>query len=241
MITVIPAIDIIGGQCVRLKQGDYHQKTTYGDPLDMAKSYEQIGLKRLHVVDLDGAKSSMPVNLSVLEQIATATSLDIQWGGGVKSREALLEVLRAGASRVICGSVAIEKPDMLGEWLDEFGADKIILGADVKDGFVATHGWLKGSQTTLEQVIGDFASRGLRQSIVTDISRDGMLNGPNFELYTRLQNTFKEVDITVSGGISSMADLDRLNLMGLRSVVVGKAIYEGLIELETLEKWLQNE
>lgn len=240
MITVIPAIDIIGGQCVRLTKGDYSQKTSYGDPLDMAKSYEAIGLKRLHVVDLDGAKSSLPVNLSILEQIASATNLDIQWGGGVKSREALLQVLQAGASRVICGSVAISNPEMFSEWLSEFGSHRIILGADVKDGFVATHGWLRSSQTTLDELLLDFEAQGLSQSIVTDISRDGMLGGPNFELYEHLQGAFDRVDITVSGGISSMADLDRLDAMSLRSVIVGKAIYEGRIELKVLERWLQN-
>lgn len=240
-IEIIPAIDIIGGQCVRLTQGDYSQRTVYSsDPVEIAKSYEAIGIRRLHVVDLDGAKAAAPQNLDTLRKIATATKLDIQYGGGIKSGEALKAVLETGANRAICGSVAITAPERFGEWLAAYGPEHIILGADTKAGKVAINGWLESSQTDVQTIVRRFAERGLRQVICTDISRDGMLEGPNFELYTTLQSEFPEVDITVSGGISSLYDIVRLDDMGLRSVIVGKAIYEGHITLKDLERCLQN-
>lgn len=240
-IEIIPAIDIIGGQCVRLTQGDYSQRTVYSsDPVEIAKSYEAIGIRRLHVVDLDGAKAAAPQNLDTLRKIATATKLDIQYGGGIKSGEALKAVLAAGANRAICGSVVITAPDRFEEWLTVYGPEHIILGADTKAGKVAINGWLESSQTDVQTIVRRFAERGLRQVICTDISRDGMLEGPNFELYTTLQSEFPEVDITVSGGISSLDDIVRLDDMGLRSVIVGKAIYEGRITLKDLERCLQN-
>lgn len=240
-IEIIPAIDIIGGQCVRLTQGDYSQRTVYSsDPVEIAKSYEAIGIRRLHVVDLDGAKAAAPQNLDTLRKIATATKLDIQYGGGIKSGEALKAVLETGANRAICGSVAITAPERFGEWLAAYGPEHIILGADTKAGKVAINGWLESSQTDVQTIVRRFAERGLRQVICTDISRDGMLEGPNFELYTTLQSEFPEVDITVSGGISSLDDIVRLDDMGLRSVIVGKAIYEGRITLKDLERCLQN-
>lgn len=238
-IEIIPAIDIIGGQCVRLTQGDYSQRTVYSsDPVEIAKSYEAIGIRRLHVVDLDGAKAAAPQNLDTLRKIATATKLDIQYGGGIKSGEALKAVLAAGANRAICGSVAITAPDRFEEWLTVYGPEHIILGADTKAGKVAINGWLESSETDVQTIVRRFAERGLRQVICTDISRDGMLEGPNFELYTTLQSEFPEVDITVSGGISSLDDIVRLDDMGLRSVIVGKAIYEGHITLKDLERCL---
>lgn len=240
-IEIIPAIDMIGGQCVRLTQGDYTQRTTYGaDPVEIAKSYEAIGIRRLHVVDLDGAKTAAPQNLDKLRKIATATKLDIQYGGGIKSGEALEAVLAAGANRAICGSVAITAPERFEEWLAAYGAEHIILGADTRAGKVAINGWLESSETDVQTIVRRFAARGLRQVICTDISRDGMLTGPNFELYATLQGEFPSIDMTVSGGISSMDDLVRLDGMGLRSVIVGKAIYEGRITLKELEKCLQN-
>lgn len=240
-IEIIPAIDIIGGQCVRLTQGDYSQRTVYSsDPVEIAKSYEAIGIRRLHVVDLDGAKAAAPQNLDTLRKIATATKLDIQYGGGIKSGEALKAVLETGANRAICGSVAITAPDRFEEWLAAYGPEHIILGSDTKAGKVAINGWLESSETDVQTIVRRFAERGLRQVICTDISRDGMLEGPNFELYTTLQSEFPEVDITVSGGISSLDDIVRLDDMGLRSVIVGKAIYEGRITLKDLERCLQN-
>ncbi len=240
-IEIIPAIDIIGGQCVRLTQGDYARRTVYSsDPVEIARSYEAIGIRRLHVVDLDGAKAAAPQNLDTLRKIATATKLDIQYGGGIKSGKALEAVLKAGANRAICGSIAITAPERFEEWLTTYGAGHIILGADTKGGKVAINGWLESSETDVQTIVRRFAAHGLRQVICTDISRDGMLGGPNFGLYSALQIEFPEVETTVSGGIASLDDIIRLDGMGLRSVIVGKAIYEGRITLKDLEKCLQN-
>lgn len=237
MITIIPAIDIIDGECVRLTRGDYSQKSSYyKDPLDVALRYEDCGLKRLHMVDLDGAKSKHPVNLRILERVASRTSLDIQLGGGIKSHDALRNVFNAGASRAICGSVAVTHPDLFEQWLGEFGAEKIILGADTKDGKVAIAGWLESSQVGVEQIIERFASAGLKQVICTDIAKDGMLQGPSTPLYIALQQQFAQIDITVSGGISSLEDIYSLDEHSLRSVIVGKAIYEGRISFDDLRK-----
>lgn len=240
-IEIIPAIDLIGGQCVRLTQGDYARRTVYSsDPVEVARSYEAIGIRRLHVVDLDGAKASAPQNLDTLRKIATTTSLDIQYGGGIKSGEALRAVLEAGANRAICGSIAITDPARFEAWLTAYGAEHIVLGADTKAGRVAINGWQDSSTTDVQTIIRRFAARGLRQTICTDISRDGMLGGPNFDLYAALQSEFPTVEITVSGGISTLDDIVRLDAMGLRSVIVGKAIYEGRITLKELERCLRN-
>lgn len=240
-IEIIPAIDLIGGQCVRLTQGDYARRTVYSsDPVEVARSYEAIGIRRLHVVDLDGAKASAPQNLDTLRKIATTTTLDVQYGGGIKSGEALRAVLEAGANRAICGSIAITDPARFEAWLTAYGAEHIVLGADTKAGRVAINGWQDSSTTDVQTIIRRFAARGLRQTICTDISRDGMLGGPNFDLYAALQSEFPTVEITVSGGISTLDDIVRLDAMGLRSVIVGKAIYEGRITLKELERCLRN-
>ncbi len=237
MITVIPAIDMIDGECVRLTCGDYSQKSSYyKDPLEVALRYEDCGLRRLHMVDLDGAKSKHPVNLKVVERVATRTSLDIQLGGGIKTRDALRDVFNAGASRAICGSVAVTEPELFEEWLTEFGASKIILGADTRVGKVAISGWLESSEVGVEQIIERFAASGLSQVICTDIAKDGMLQGPSTPLYISLQERFPLIDITVSGGISSVGDIVALDEHNLRSVIVGKAIYEGRISFDELAK-----
>ena len=241
MINVIPAIDLIDGKCVRLTKGDYNQKKQYdASPLDMALRYQDIGIRRLHVVDLDGAKSSSPKNLHVLEEIAIRTSLEIEWGGGIKSDQALYDAYNAGADYLIIGSVAVTKPDLFARWLDEYGGNRLILGADVHDGRVAINGWLQKSRQTIDALIDRFVPHGLSEVICTDISKDGMLQGPTFDLYARLQEKYPEQDIIVSGGISKMDDIRRLNEMRLRHVIVGKAIYEGRITLEELKLWLQN-
>lgn len=238
---LIPAIDLIEGRCVRLTQGDYDIKKVYEqNPVDMAKMYADCGVRRLHVVDLDGAKAKEPCNLRVLEQLATNTNLDIEWGGGIKSTDALRAALNAGANRVICGSVAVDNRELFAEWLQNYGAEHVILGADVRGRNVATHGWLKESQVSIDEIIGWFLPFGLKQLICTDISKDGMLQGPNFPLYVELKENFPAVDTTLSGGISSMNDIRKAHELGLHSVIIGKAIYEGRITLKDLELWLQN-
>ena len=241
MIEIIPAIDIIEGHCVRLQRGDYSSVKQYGsNPVDQALVFRDAGVRRLHMVDLDGARSSEPKNLRTLEAVASATGLDIEGGGGIKSEASLKSSFDAGATRAICGSVAVKNPDLFEDWLRVFSPEKIILGADARNGKVAVHGWLEESEMTLEQLVERFVPCGLKQVICTDISRDGMLQGPSFELYGYLQEKFADIDFTVSGGMSSMADIERLNEMNLRHVIVGKAYYEGRITIKDIEKWLQN-
>ena len=238
---LIPAIDLIDERCVRLTQGDYAQTRIYDeDPVEVARRYTDCGIRRLHIVDLDGAKAKAPCNLRVLERVATATSLDIEWGGGIKDTDALRSAVNAGASRIICGSIAVDDAPLFTQWLQEYGAERMILGADVRNGKVATHGWLKDGGIGVEELVEKFLSDGLSQIICTDISCDGMLQGPNFPLYTELQQRFPTVDVTLSGGISSMKDIDRAHEEGIRAVIIGKAIYEGRITLKDLERWLLN-
>ena len=236
---IIPAIDLMDGRCVRLTQGDYGQKKEYSaDPVDMAKQYEDCGVTRLHVVDLDGARAKKPCNLRVLENIATRTGLDIEWGGGIKDASSLRSTLDAGANRIICGSIAVDEREMFTSWLKDFGASCLILGADVRDGKVATHGWLKDSGLGLDELMGWYVPEGLNQMICTDISKDGMLQGPDFDFYVGLKQAWPSVDVTLSGGISSMEDLFKAEELGIHSVIMGKAIYEGRITLKVLESWL---
>ena len=232
---LIPAIDLIDGRCVRLTKGDYNEKKVYdADPVEWAKELQDHGITRLHVVDLDGAKSSEPKNLATLERIAQATSLDIEWGGGIKSADALHAVFESGAQRAICGSIAVDKPNDFAQWLQTFGNSHIILGADVRNGMISTHGWLKDSTLTISDVIRQFLPYGLTQVICTDISRDGMLQGPNFPLYTKLLQEFPDITLTLSGGVSSKADLLKAETLGLHAAIIGKALYEGKITLNEL-------
>ena len=236
---IIPAIDLMDGKCVRLTQGDYGQKKEYSaDPLDMARQYEDCGIRRLHVVDLDGAKAKKPCNLAVLERSAAGTSLDVEWGGGIKDAGSLKSALDAGAGRIICGSIAVDDRTEFSSWLSEFGPSRIILGADVRDGKVATHGWLRDSGLSLEELMGWYVPCGLSQMICTDISRDGMLQGPDFGFYVALKQAWPSVDVTLSGGVSCMEDLHEAERLGIHSVIVGKAIYEGRISLKDIESWL---
>lgn len=240
-MTIIPATDIIDGKCVRLTKGDYSlAKVYYPDPVDAAKCFADCGITRLHIVDLDGAAASSPRNLRTLERIANATDLSLQFGGGIKSADALRSVFSAGAARAICGSVAIKNPGLLAGWLGEFGADRIILGADVRDGRISVSGWTEDVDRSAADLIREFAAHGLAHTIVTDISRDGMLCGTSADFYTALQSQFPDIEVTVSGGISSVDDIMRLAEAGLRSVIVGKAIYEGRITFKDLELCLQN-
>ena len=240
MIEVIPAIDIIDGRCVRLSQGDYGRSKTYGDPLDMAKAFADAGASRVHLVDLDGAKASSPANLAVLEKIASLGALRSEWGGGIKSAQALRSVFDAGADWAIIGSIAALEPDLFAQWLQAFGPEKLILGADVKNARIAVKGWLEESALGIEDLLEKFRPCGLVQVICTDISKDGMLCGPSEEMYTQLKTRFPEMEFTVSGGISKNADIERIEELGLPRVIVGKAFYEGRITLKELAKWWQN-
>ena len=240
MIQIIPAIDIIEGRCVRLTKGDYSQRKVYdASPVDMASAYADCGVSRIHLVDLDGAKASCPQNLRTLEQIASRVGCEIEWGGGIKDDGALRDVFSAGATKAIVGSVAALQPESFEKWLTAYGSS-MILGADVKDGLIAVKGWLESSRYTIEDLVRRFSPFGLEEVIVTDISRDGMLQGPSDELYVKLQNEFSDKSFTVSGGISSMEDIERLDGKSLRKVIVGKAIYEGRISLKQIERWSQN-
>ena len=240
MIEVIPAIDIIDGRCVRLSQGDYGRSKTNGDPLDMAKAFADAGASRVHLVDLDGAKASSPANLAVLEKIASLGALRSEWGGGIKSAQALRSVFDAGADWAIVGSIAALEPDLFAQWLQAFGPEKLILGADVKNARIAVKGWLEESALGIEDLLEKFRPCGLVQVICTDISKDGMLCGPSEEMYTQLKTRFPEMEFTVSGGISKNADIERIEELGLPRVIVGKAFYEGRITLKELAKWWQN-
>ena len=240
MIQIIPAIDIIEGRCVRLSEGDYDRQKVYdAQPLDMAHAYEDAGVKRLHLVDLDGAKAGGPQNLATLEQIATRTNLEIEFGGGIKSDDALCAAFDRGATYAIAGSIAARQPELFCEWLLAYGPEKMILGADLRDGKVSVSGWQEDLDLTIDDLIARFPA--VTQIICTDISRDGMLQGPAFDLYTGLQGRYPAIDFTVSGGISSMEDIERLNEEGLRRVIIGKAIYENRISLKDIERWLLSE
>ena len=241
MVEIIPAIDIIEGSCVRLSQGDYAQRKVYdASPVDMAKRYADCGVKRIHVVDLDGAKSASPQNLKTLERMAVGAAVEIEWGGGLKSEEALRAIFDYGATYAIVGSVAAQRRELFAEWLQTFGGDKMILGADVRNGKVSVNGWLEDLAITIEELIDGFKPYGLNQVICTDITKDGMLEGPSFGIYTDLQSRYEDVDFTVSGGIASMADIERAEELHLRKVIVGKAIYENRITLKDIEQWLLN-
>lgn len=239
MIQIIPAIDIIDGKCVRLRQGDYGQKTEYdATPEEMALAYADAGVKRIHLVDLDGAKAGCPKNLAVLERIAGQGKLRIEWGGGVKTQEDLRRVIDAGAHHVIIGSLAVKEPKLMERMLREHGGRKIVLGADLRKGKVAVSGWIEDSSLTIHDLLDRYMPLGLKEAIVTDISKDGMLQGPSTELYTNLARRYPDVVFTVSGGISSMDDIENLDRLGLDRVIVGKAIYEGRISLEEIKDFI---
>lgn len=237
MIQVIPAIDIIGGRCVRLSQGDYSRKTSYDDsPLAMATRFLDSGIRAVHIVDLDGAIEGYPVNLNLLKGISALKGLDIEWGGGMKSREDVESVLEAGASRAICGTMAVRNPEIFSGLLEEFGPDRIVLGADVRGREVAVNGWTENTGVDLFDLIESFLPN-LWNVIVTEISRDGMLCGPDVELYDDILYEFPEISLSASGGISGVADIAALEKTGVPKVIVGKALYEGKISLEEIARW----
>jgi len=235
MIEIIPAIDIIDGKCVRLTQGDYRQKSVYTmTPLDMARSYANAGVKRIHLVDLDGAKAGRPCNLATLEAIASLGTPDIEWGGGIKCPDHLEDVFSAGASHAIISSLAVKDPHMMECWLRRFGGERIILGADIRNGKVSVNGWMEDSPLSIHDLLDRFIPSGLKEVITTDISKDGMLQGPATQLYVDLAKRYPDMTFTVSGGISSMLDILLLEGLGLQRVIVGKAIYEGHISLKEI-------
>lgn len=240
-IEIIPAIDIIDGRTVRLSQGDYARTKVYdASPVDMAKRYADCGIRRIHVVDLDGAKSSSPKNLHTLERMVVGANVEIEWGGGIKSEESLRALFDYGATYAIVGSVAAREPQLFARWLEQFGGQRMVLGADVREGKVSVNGWQEDLAVTIEELIDGFLPQGLSQVVCTDITRDGMLQGPADELYVGLQERYPNIDFTVSGGIGSMADVERLSERGLRKVIIGKAIYENRITLKEIEQWLLN-
>lgn len=238
-IEIIPAIDIIGGKCVRLSQGDYSSKIIYNeDPLEAAKEFEYHGITRLHLVDLDGAKAGRIINYKVLENIATKTKLTIDFGGGLKSNDDLKIAFESGAAMITGGSIAVKNPKQFTEWLHKYGADKIILGADAKDGHIAITGWTESTTDELIPFIKKYIDAGVKKVICTDISRDGMLQGPATELYRNILDAVAGTHLIASGGISGINDIEALITNNIPGVIIGKAIYEGRIKLTELKRFL---
>jgi len=237
---IIPAIDILNGKCVRLTKGDYNACKTYSDnPLDMALRFQDAGIRRLHLVDLDGAKSKHIVNYPTLEAIAGHTDLTVDFGGGIKSTQDLETALGCGASMVTVGSIAVTGPDLVSRWIEDFGQEHIILGADARDGKISVNGWKEDSTLMLSDFIRDYIQKGITQVLCTDINRDGMLQGPAIELYKALLKEFPGIQLIASGGVSSVQDLIDLKNAGLPAAIVGKAYYEGRITLEQLSQLSQ--
>lgn len=239
MIEIIPAIDIIDGKCVRLTQGDYGQKKVYNeDPVEVAKMFEAHGVRRLHTVDLDGARSQHIINYKTIEKIADHTSLVIDFGGGIKSDEDIDIAFASGASMVTIGSVAVKKPELLEKWLEKYNDNKIILGADVKNGRISINGWKEEGEDLLMPFLKRYTDKGVDNVLCTDISKDGMLQGPAIQLYKDIMAEFPTLHLIASGGVSCIEDIEALNQAGIPAVVFGKAIYEGKIKMEELEKYV---
>lgn len=229
---LIPAIDLINGQCVRLTQGDYDQKTTYSEnPLEVAKQFEAAGIERLHLVDLDGAKAGKVTNLKVLESIASQTKLTIDFGGGIHSIQDVGDVFNAGAAMATIGSLAVKQPQLLEEWVLEFGAARFLIGADVLNRQVRIKGWLEDGGIDVFAFIGSMLSVGICDVFCTDISKDGMLQGPSIELYQHILSEHPEVNLIASGGVQNLQDLEQLQAIGCTGAIVGKALYEGSIQV----------
>ena len=239
MIRIIPAIDIIDGKCVRLTKGDYSQKTIYNEnPVEVAKEFESVGIKYLHLVDLDGAKAKTIINWKVLESISRETNLIIDFGGGVRSDDDLRVALESGASKITAGSVAVKNKEMVIDWLNKYGGDKIILGADTINGMISINAWADETELSLIEFIKNYYSLGFKETIVTDISKDGVLIGPAFELYKNIKNKIPNISLIASGGVSNISDVEKLNEMKIDGVIIGKAIYEGRIKLNELKRFL---
>ncbi len=239
MIKIIPAIDLIDGKCVRLTHGDFSRKTVYsGDPVDTAKQFEAAGLKRLHVVDLDGARTGRPANIGVLKRIADATYLIIDYGGGLRTANDIAEAFAAGASIVNIGSLAAREPETFISWLGLFGAERMLLGADSREGFVALDGWQTETKISIFDYLTDLAFEGVTSAFVTDIASDGAMTGPATQLYRRIRSELPALNLIASGGVRSVADIDELDAIGCTGVIIGKALYEGKIKPEDLAKYV---
>lgn len=232
---IIPAIDIIDGKCVRLTQGDYSQKKIYNEsPLEVAKEFEDAGLQFLHVVDLDGAKAGEIINWDVIQSICKQTKLQVDFGGGIKTQEQVQKLLDSGVQQVNLGSIAVKDPDIVFQWINTFGTDKIILSADVKNEMIAISGWQEDASILITTFLKDYILKGIEHVTCTDISTDGMLTGPNMDLYRKILLSFPQLQLVASGGVSSINDLIELEQIGVDGAIVGKAIYEGRITLKDL-------
>lgn len=230
---VIPAIDLVDGRCVRLVEGDFARSTTYADdPVEVAKRFEGAGLRRLHLVDLDGARARRPVNLAVLERVAKATSLAIDWGGGVSSTDAARDVLAAGAAQLTAGSVAVRDPELVAGWLATWGPGRVLVGADFRDGHVAIDAWATRSDRTVEAFVEGWLARGATTFVCTDVSKDGRLEGPSLDAYAALRARFPAARLVASGGVTRPGDLRAVARLGLAGAIVGKALYEGTLPLD---------
>lgn len=238
MIELIPAIDLIEGKCVRLTKGDYNTKKIYNeDPLEVARQFEDYGMRRLHLVDLDGARQGRVVNYRVLEKIATRTSLIIDFGGGLKHEDDLEIVFESGAQMATGGSIAVKEPDVFSSWITKYGSDRIILGADAKDNKIAVSGWEETTNKELIPFIREYYDKGITKVISTDIGRDGMLEGPAIDMYKAIREAVPYVYVIASGGVSSVEDIEKLAEANIPAVIFGKAIYEGRIQLKELVKF----
>lgn len=238
---IIPAIDIINGQCVRLEKGDYQKKTTYhSDPVAVAKEFEQAGIKHLHLVDLDGAKAHQVVNLPILSAITRETKLAVDFGGGIKSETDLIKVLNAGAVQVTGGSIAAKSKALFCSWIEKYGSDRIILGADVLNEKIMVSGWQEGTALDLMEYLNFYIKAGIHYVICTDISKDGMMAGPSFDLYQKILDKFPDLKLIASGGVTTMEDVKKLDHQGLYGAIIGKAIYEQTITLDQIKDYLKN-
>jgi len=238
---IIPAIDIIEGKCVRLTKGDYNTKKIYNEnPLEVALEFQDAGIEYLHVVDLDGAKSSHIVNYKILEQLASKTNLHIDFGGGLKSDEDLRIAFESGAKQITGGSIAVKNPELFASWIEKYGSEKIILGADVMNEKIAVSGWQEDSGLDIFNFLDGYTAKGIKNVICTDISKDGMLEGASLELYKKILAQFPDLNLTASGGVSNMQDLEVLSENNLESAIVGKAIYENRISMKELEQFIIN-
>jgi len=239
MIEIIPAIDIMNGKCVRLSQGDFQTQKIYSEsPAEVAKQFEEAGIKRLHIVDLDGAKKGNIVNIEVLKNIASQTKLKIDFGGGIKTTEDAEKVFNAGASIINIGSIAIKQPDIVVEWIEKFSAEKILLGADVKDEKIVINGWQQSTEINIIAYLKDWFSKKMNNVFCTDVSKDGLLQGASINLYKKILEVIPGIHLTASGGVSSIKDVEELEAIGCSGVIIGKALYEGKIKLNELKKFI---